>query len=278
MLWWKREQQRVPEAGSLQAQVKQLRDEVDALNLMVGFPQVSLTVSPDAPPATGPGWVQAALGLATGTFKVRNVGFSAVYKVELSPIVTVAKPNPQGKDFELRQVEPEEPGESGGEIEGLERGETADPAVGSIVLEVVDAKPTDLRLEFRPVAALASKETGYLIATVAGVGVLQRHDVVGALMRASSGLKIENVYPVTLWATNIKGDVIATEYEIVFRPWMKGLSCRFVKTHIVPAGGADPMKQDPILGEGKIAADAARAMLTRDQINEGVGVWISAQK
>ena len=276
MPWWKREQQRAPEAGSLQAQVKQLRDEVDALNLMVGFPQVSLTVSPDAPPATGPGWVQAALGLATGTFKVRNVGFSAVYKVELSPIVTVAKPNPQGKDFELRQVEPEEPGESGGEIEGLERGE-GEPKVGEIVLEVVDAKPTDLRLEFRSIPALASKEEKCMMATVDGVGALQRHDVVTALLRASSGMKIENVYPVTLKATNIRGDRIESDYEIVFRPWARGLSCRFKGTRIMPKGQAQPVEPEPCLSEGKIAAEAASVYLSREQVKEGVGVWIAAK-
>ena len=278
MPWWKREQKRAPEAGSLQAQVKQLRDEVDALNLMVGFPQVSLTVSPDAPPVTGPGWMQVALGLATGTFEVRNVGFSAVYNIELSPIVTVARPNPQGKDFELRQVEPQEPGESGGEIEGLERGETADPAVDSVVLEIVDAKPTRLRLEFRSIPALASKEEKCMMATVDGVGSLQRHDVVTALLRASSGMKIENVYPVTLKATNIRGDRIESEYEIVFRPWAQSLSCRFKDSRIVPAGKAQPVEPEPVLGDGKIAAEAASVRLSREQVKEGVGVWISAQK
>jgi hypothetical protein len=263
MPWWKREQQRAPEAGSLQAQVKQLRDEVDALNLMVGFPQVSLTVSPDAPPVTGPGWMQVALGLATGTFEVRNVGFSAVYNIELSPIVTVARPNPQGKDFELRQVE---------------RGETADPAVDSVVLEIVDAKPTRLRLEFRSIPALASKEEKCMMATVDGVGSLQRHDVVTALLRASSGMKIENVYPVTLKATNIRGDRIESEYEIVFRPWAQSLSCRFKDSRIIPAGKAHPVEPEPRLSEGKIAAEAASVRLSQEQVKEGVGVWISERK
>jgi hypothetical protein len=273
---WMNRNKKLPPDESLKAQVARLQNEVDTLNLMVGLPQVELTAAPGPVPSSALGWVEAALGLADGYFMVRNIGFSAVYRIELSPIVTVANPNPQGKDFEIRQVQPDE-GEGQGEIEGLERGEEA-PQPGSIILEVVDAKPTDLRLEFRTVGALASKEEKPLIACVDGVGALQRHDVIGALMWCSKGLKVEALYPVTLKATNIRGDVIETEYDIVFRPWMKALSCRFKTTRIAPAGSKGTPAKEYQLGEGGVAQEAARTFLSQQQVKEGVGIWISAQK
>lgn len=275
MLWFKK---RAPGDGNLKAQVECLRAEVDNLHMLVGLPQVTLRVYSGPPPYSAVGLLEAALQLGDGVFEARNVGFSAVYNLQLSPIVTVAQPNPQGKDFEIVAVQPEAAEAKKPDVEGLDPSdEYPEP---NVMLQIVDATPTDLRLEFRSINALASKESKCFTATVGGAGVLQRHDVVTAMVRSCDQRSPETAYATTLKAFSIQGDRVESDYEIYIRPFSRTLGCRLVESRVIPIGQqreVDPLK-DAVLGKGKIAAEAARVRLSEQQIKEGVGVWISGQK